>query len=388
MSGTARLLAALVEFEPGDLRLDLLELTHFRHRLDLLMSGLAGQFAAGCVWEDDGYVSPIQWLREEGRLPTGVACQQVAVGGALGSLSRSVEALKAGEIGFGHLALMVATAEFMAPGRFDEARFLARAREENVTVFRKTCEHARHALDPGGFAETEREAREHRFLRISQDEIGGLNLTGWLDPEAGARLRSALEPLAHPAGAGDDRTRGQRLADALVEASTGTQETEVVVTCTLETLEGRAGAPAAETEWGGLLSGSAVQRLVLGCSSVRRLVSDSKGVVIDFGRRRRLLSPQARRALAARDRTCVWPGCDRPPRWCDSDHRREWRLGGPTPVEESALLCGRHHQLRHDGGHQHSSENPKARVRAAGGRSHHCRQPGPAQPDRAGFYRR
>jgi len=82
------------------------------------------------------------------------------------------------------------------------------------------------------------------------------------------------------------------------------------------------------------------------------LVLDGDGVVIDFGRRRRLLSPQARGALEARDKHCVWPGCDRPPRWCDSHHQREWRLHAPTSVEESALLCGRHHKLTHDGGWQ------------------------------------
>jgi Domain of unknown function (DUF222) len=173
-----------------------------------------------------------------------------------------------------------------------------------------------------------------------------------VDPEGGSLLRSALEPLVRKSGIGDDRSREQRLADALVEATTRDHQTELVVTCSLETLEGRAGSPAAETEWGGLLSGETVERLVCGGASLRRLVLDGDGVVIDFGRRKRLLSPQARRALEARDKHCVWPGCDRPPRWCDSHHQHEWRLHAPTSVEESALLCGRHHKLRHDGGWQ------------------------------------
>jgi len=323
-----------------------------RHRVDLLMAELAGTLTDAGLWDEDGYTTPIQWLREEAKLQSGIACQQVSVGLSLGSVPRSVEALERGEIGFGHLALMVDTASFYREGSFDESAFLEKAREQNVTEFRKTCEHARHAQDPSGFAEAERERHEHRFLKLSPQEDGALMFRGWLDPEGGSLLRSALEPLARRSGVGDGRTREQRLADALVEATTGDHQTELVVTCTLETLEGRAGSPAAETEWGGLLSGESVERLVCGGASLRRLVLDGDGVVIDFGRRRRLLSPQARRALEARDKHCVWPGCDRPPRWCDTHHRIEWRKGAPTSVEESALLCGRHHRLRHDGGWQ------------------------------------
>ncbi|HEY8680382.1 MAG TPA: DUF222 domain-containing protein [Candidatus Dormibacteraeota bacterium] len=219
----------------------MVELAQFRHRLDLLMSHLAATLTETRVWDDDGYTTPIQWLREEAKLPTGVACQHVGVGLSLGSVPRSVEALERGEIGFGHLALIVDTSSFYREGSFDEAAFLEKAREQNVSQFRKTCEHARHAQDPRGFAESERERHERRFLKLSPQEDGAVAFRGWLDPEGGSLLRSALEPLARKAGVGDDRTREQRLAAALVEATTRDHQTELVVTCTLETLEGRAG---------------------------------------------------------------------------------------------------------------------------------------------------
>ena len=125
-----------------------MQLAMFRHRLDLLMAGMAATLTNSNLWDEDGYTTPIQWLREEAKLPTGVACQQVSVGLSLGSVPRSVEALERGEIGFGHLALMVDTASFYREGSFDEAAFLEKAREQNVSEFRKTCEHARHAQDP------------------------------------------------------------------------------------------------------------------------------------------------------------------------------------------------------------------------------------------------
>jgi hypothetical protein len=46
---------------------------------------------------------------------------------------------------------------------------------------------------------------------------GMLAVGGLLDPEAGQTLLAALEPLARPASAEDDRSGWQRNADALTE---------------------------------------------------------------------------------------------------------------------------------------------------------------------------
>ena len=351
-SGLEALASALAEYRPGDdLEAELLGLAHFRDRLDLLFSELAGLFADSLLWEQAGYTSPIAWLRHHAKMASGVAADRVFVGIHRQRVPESALALERGQIGFSHLALMVRTSELYRGGTFDEAPLLEKARVQTVTHFRRTCEHVRHAQDPLGFCQTEAEAHEARYLELSQQEDGGVWLRGWLDAEGGARVRSALEPLARPSGRGDDRSRKQRLADALVESVAGAQETELVVTCSLETLEARPGAPAAEAEWGGLLSGRSLERLA--CHGVfRRLLLDADSVVIDLGRRQRLLSPPARRALEARDRHCVWPGCDRPARWCQSHHRTEWREGGETSVKDSALLCGRHHRMRHEMGWQ------------------------------------
>jgi hypothetical protein len=56
--------------------------------------------------------------------------------------------------------------------------------------------------------------------------------------------------------------------------------------------------------------------------------------------------------LTARDRGCVFPGCGRPPEWTDGHHIRHWIHGGPTTLENLALLCRRHHRLVHEGGWQ------------------------------------
>src|SRR4051794_25380594 len=39
-----------------------------------------------------------------------------------------------------------------------------------------------------------------------------------------------------------------------------------------------------------------------------------------------------------------FPGCDRPPGWCQTHHVLEFRNGGPTTVDNGVLLCGHHHR--------------------------------------------
>ncbi len=69
-----------------------------------------------------------------------------------------------------------------------------------------------------------------------------------------------------------------------------------------------------------------------------------------MGRRSRTVPPGLRTALAHRDGGCAFPGCGRPPDWCDAHHVRHWRDGGSTSRDNLALLCGQHHQAVHEGG--------------------------------------
>jgi hypothetical protein len=56
--------------------------------------------------------------------------------------------------------------------------------------------------------------------------------------------------------------------------------------------------------------------------------------------------PRLRRFLEARDRTCVFPGCGRPARRTDKDHRRPWPAG-PTSADNGQCLCRHHHRAKH-----------------------------------------
>jgi hypothetical protein len=81
------------------------------------------------------------------------------------------------------------------------------------------------------------------------------------------------------------------------------------------------------------------------------LTVDSKGVVLDFGRSRRLASEPQRRVLVAQNDYCNFPGCDWEARFCQPHHLDEWVLGGGTKVDRMVLLCKvKHHPLVHEGG--------------------------------------
>jgi hypothetical protein len=56
-----------------------------------------------------------------------------------------------------------------------------------------------------------------------------------------------------------------------------------------------------------------------------------------------------RRAVEARDGGCVFTGCDAPTHWADVHHLVHWIDGGETSLENSALLCERHHTKVHHG---------------------------------------
>ena len=220
----------------------------------------------------------------------------------------------------------------------------------------------------------ERSAARRRDLVIGSPQ-GGLVRGRFLLPAVDAALVvTALRPLAAPHAAGpadradpwtdpvpaetlarDDRTHGQRMADALVELcsralaagdlpDTGGERPQLLVTIDLDRLRQRTGAAE-------LLDGTPVapaQLRRIACDSgVLPAVLGTAGQPLDIGHQTRTVPTGLRRALVLRDRGCAYPGCDRPPGWCDAHHIHHWADGGPTALTNLLLLCGHHHRHVH-----------------------------------------
>ncbi|MEH0931169.1 HNH endonuclease signature motif containing protein [Micromonospora sp. CPCC 205558] len=199
------------------------------------------------------------------------------------------------------------------------------------------------------------EARRH--VTLSEQHNGQVRLSGNLDTETASLLREAIDPLCAPAGEHDDRSPGQRRADALGEIcrlalrtgqlpDNGGDRPQLVVTVSLDELVN--GVRAGTLETGVRLTPGAIRRLACD-AAVLPAVLGGNSQVLDVGRQRRLFTGPLRRALVLRDGGCAFPGCDRPPRWCDGHHIRHWADGGVTALSNAVLLCGYHHRFIHRG---------------------------------------
>ncbi|MCZ7374994.1 HNH endonuclease signature motif containing protein [Micromonospora sp. WMMC250] len=203
-------------------------------------------------------------------------------------------------------------------------------------------------------AEDARATRD-RHLTLSTQTDGRLRLTGTLDAETAGLLRAAIDPLSAPAGPDDTRCAGQRRHDALADVcrlalrtgdlpDSGGDPAQIVVTTGYDALTRHLGAGALDI--GLQLTPDTVRRLACD-AAILPAVLGGAGQVLDVGRQRRLVTGALRRALVLRDGGCAFPGCDRPPRWCNAHHIHHWADGGPTNLTNAVLLCGHHHRHIH-----------------------------------------
>ncbi len=222
-------------------------------------------------------------------------------------------------------------------------------------------------LDPDGTLADDEAAVAARELSFHRDADGMIVLRGRLDPEGGAVLRTALDPFAGPRPAGDDepdpRSPSRRSADALIELArraltsgelptNGGQRPQVVVTVDLPTLQKQIEASRPGLlDWGGPVTADTVRRIACDAQIIPVVLSGA-GVPLDVGRATPTVPAGIRRALLVRDRGCAFPGCDRPPTWCDAHHMTHWADNGPTSVANLVLLCGHHHRTVHHKGWQ------------------------------------
>ena len=276
----------------------------------------------------------------------------------LPSLPDTRRAFERGEISCPHASAVARSVEMVERGGGDpceaEGLLVEEAKVQDARSLLRWGLGLVHRLAPREFEEEEERRVERRFLHLGEAWDGGGSLEGYCDPERWARLKTAIEAELGPRRRDDRRTPGQRRLDALDALVTqvldsgrlparGGQRPHLGISATLDSLCGNPGAPAALLDWGGFpLSGRRLRQIAQDAEITPILVSP-KGDPLHVGRRYRTATPKMRRALAQRDRGCVWPGCDRPPSWSQSDHEVPWAKGGETAVEGMRLLCVPHH---------------------------------------------
>lgn len=72
---------------------------------------------------------------------------------------------------------------------------------------------------------------------------------------------------------------------------------------------------------------------------------DEKARTVEICTEQRFANKKQTAIVTARDRGCVFPGCDAPAGWCDVNHVVPHALGGKTDINNMCLLCSFHHHL-------------------------------------------
>ncbi|WP_347403509.1 DUF222 domain-containing protein [Micromonospora sp. WMMD967] len=319
-----------------------------------------------------GSSSTAVWLRDRLRLGVGAARRLVEMAAMLDTAPAGIrDALSGGRVDLEQarvVAETVATVRTAAGAEAADkavgvlvdwaAQFdAAQLRKLGTRILDHVAPEIADAAAEAALRAQEARAARDRHVTISEQPNGRLRLAGILDTEAAAALRAAIDPLTTPSGPDNTRTPGQRRHAAVADVcrlalrtgelpENGGDLAQVVLTTSYDGLARQVGTGTLDS--GLQLSAEAVRRLA--CDArILPAVLDGNGQVLDVGRQRRLITGSLRRALVLRDRGCAFPGCDRPPRWCDGHHIRHWADGGDTSLDNAVLLCGHHHRHLHHG---------------------------------------
>lgn len=306
---------------------------------------LANAYAAG------GALSMAAWLRQQLHMSANQAAQQVMLARELDDLPETAKALAAGEISYQHAAVIASCARKLGSAVVaeHELTLVACAKEVDPFSLGRVTEHLEHCADPDGSLTFFERQHERRTLQLHRCDDGMYALRGIFDREGGALIATGLEALMRPAGRDDDRTAGQRRADALVEKfRSGAESPQLTVITELRTLRGDKGSPAGELRDQLTIPSEVVRRIACDCEVQHGHVC-ADGVNVELSELQRLVGPRLRRQLELRDGGCTAPGCDQPPSRCEAHHLVHWAAGGKTNLDNLALLCWRHHRREHRG---------------------------------------
>ncbi len=303
-------------------------------------------------WADPGLKSCAHWLSWRIGLSAGAAREKIRVARALGELPLISESMSQGKISYSKVRAVTRVAtpenekellEIALGGTAGQVERIVRAWRKVDLQAEK--EHANFQQD-------------HGSLSTFEDEDGMLILKGRLPSEIGAVFLKALEAASDVVYRKDtERPLEHRRMEALKLISEAALKAELdpgnsadryqVVVHVDEQVLADPQQPGQSALEGGIGVSAETSRRIACDASVVEMRHDAKGNVLDVGRKTRKIPPALRRALDARDPTCVWPGCHS--RYVQAHHIKFWAEGGETKLNNLCNLCHYHHHMVHDG---------------------------------------
>ena len=224
-----------------------------------------------------------------------------------------------------------------------------------------------------------------------QDPDGSWRLTAYYGHDTGKRISLAFNQMVRTyrnrvALNGIDRTDGgtpqQRRADALANLITGEgphnrPDTTLLVIADYDT----ASRELRNLRYDDDMPVPAAQLAKLAAEAkILPAIFNTDGDPLWLGRAQRHASTGQRIALAARDGGCV--NCAAPAEGTEPHHIKWHSHGGPTDIDNLALLCERCHHLIHDDGWQLHRNNGQLRLQPPAPRSTRARPRHDTHPQR------
>jgi len=331
---------------------------------------LAAECERRLPWGGDG-TTFASWLAWRCSLLPRQAREHERIGKRLAELPATRAAFSRGELSYAKVSVLTRIAEPETEERLIEVAeaMTASQLERAVGAYRQLAR------------EEAAEQQEREFLRYDWTDDGSFSMRARLAAEDGALVLRALE--AGREALWESRRDDKAEADAQEPASVGAYEHarpshaealvamadlalagsdrdrasgeryQVVVHVDAPTLAHDADGRC-ELADGRALAAETARRLSCDGSIVELL--ERNGEPLSLGRKRRTISPALRRALAARDRGCRFPGCERA-RFVDGHHLQHWSQGGETNLDNLVSLCRRHHRLVHERGYSVSLDD-------------------------------
>src|SRR4051812_22451746 len=338
-----------------------------RNRIDAELARTVRVADSKQAFAGDGQATAQSWLRGHCRLSRSAASQVVRNGRVMEQMPAVAEAHASGDISADAVSeigkittprpVVLAAAQGIDLAETAEimSRLACVAKHEELASAVHTF---LQMLDTDG---PEPDPTEQRTLTFTRHADGSITGRFHLDPMGAEKVQSALESIRQAnRPAGDERTLGQQQADAWVQLAdlhlgcgtlpmVRTVKPHVAVQVPLEDLIDPATGKGTATMGFGATLSAARARWISCDADLTRIVLGPNSEPLDLGRSKRLVTPGLRRAVIARDTTCVFAGCDAPHWWAEVHHLIHWTQGGETSLANSGLLCERHHTQVHHG---------------------------------------
>ncbi|MCV2488520.1 HNH endonuclease [Geodermatophilus sp. YIM 151500] len=338
-----------------------------RNRLDAELARTVRRAELAQAPEHDGMTTMPSWLRGHCRLSAAAAGRLVRNGRAAELLPAVAAAHADGSVTADQMALC---APAVTPERLAlaadlgvdlggvDAVFAEVAVAQPHDELAAAVRHYEQRLDEDG---PEPDPTEGRTFTLARHPDGRVTGRFDLDPVGGEKVCAVIESTVQAGrSAGDDRTRSQQQGDALVQWADNTLAAgdlpllrqvrpHVALKVDLASLVDPATGPGAATTGFGATLSAAHARWVACDADITRIVLGPEGQPLDVGRTQRLVTAGIRKAVEHRDGQCIFAGCSAPTCWCEVHHVLAWAFGGETSLDNSALLCERHHTQVHSG---------------------------------------